>query len=70
MPAIFEALIDYEVYGQKENARVSYNNIGKDFWPQGEHADACLECGECETKCPQNIPIIQQLKYAHNILSG
>ena len=25
-------------------------------------AEACIECGECEPKCPQNIPIREQLK--------
>jgi predicted aldo/keto reductase-like oxidoreductase len=25
-------------------------------------AEACIECDECEPKCPQNIPIREQLK--------
>jgi len=31
-------------------------------------ADACIECGECEEKCPQHIPIIEQLKETHEAL--
>ena len=28
----------------------------------GHGADQCTHCGECEPKCPQKIPIIEQLK--------
>ena len=28
-------------------------------------ATKCIECGECETKCPQNIAIMQELKNCH-----
>ncbi len=31
----------------------------------GQGADACLDCGECEPKCPQAIPIAAKLKEAH-----
>jgi uncharacterized protein len=36
----------------------------------GRGADACLECGECEPKCPQTIPITEKLKEAHTYLLG
>jgi len=28
----------------------------------GKRADQCNECGECEPKCPNEIPIMKQLK--------
>jgi hypothetical protein len=31
----------------------------------GQGADVCLACGECEPKCPQTIPITEKLKEAH-----
>ena len=28
----------------------------------GESADKCIECGECEQKCPYNLPIIEEIQ--------
>jgi predicted aldo/keto reductase-like oxidoreductase len=36
----------------------------------GNDASKCVECGVCETKCPQNIKIIDQLKTVHTTLKG
>jgi len=66
---IFESLIKYQIYNQKEEAKRFYALIGKAEWVPGENATACIECGECLEKCPQKIPIIEQLKEAHQILS-
>jgi len=33
-------------------------------------ADACAECGECEDRCPYDLPIIELLRRAHALLSG
>jgi predicted aldo/keto reductase-like oxidoreductase len=35
---------------------------------RGLAADACVECGECEPRCPQDIPIPEALKNAHKLL--
>ncbi len=62
---IFYALICYKVLGAPEYAKFQYNYILR------EHkADKCIECGECEEKCPQEINIIEQLKETHRLLTG
>ena len=32
-------------------------------------ADACAECGECEDRCPYDLPIIEMLRQAHAMLT-
>ncbi|HUT82953.1 MAG TPA: aldo/keto reductase [Candidatus Bathyarchaeia archaeon] len=67
---IFRSLIMAQVYGDMERGKLYYSKIGEPDWPPGKQADACIECGECEPKCPQKIPIIDQLKKAHEILNA
>jgi predicted aldo/keto reductase-like oxidoreductase len=33
-------------------------------------ANACIECGKCEEKCPQKIKIMEQLKESHEALKA
>jgi hypothetical protein len=61
IPVCFEALINHKVYGFTEHAMRQYRAIG-DKWLKGKRADACVQCGECEAKCPQKIPIRKKLK--------
>ena len=35
---------------------------------QAVKADACVECGECESRCPYQLPIREMLKKAHEEL--
>lgn len=35
-----------------------------DIYQMHNVADSCLECGECEKKCPYRLPIRQMLKEA------
>jgi predicted aldo/keto reductase-like oxidoreductase len=53
----FRLMNYFRLYGLEEYAKRSYGWLLK----RGGAADECLECGECEPKCPQNLPIIQQL---------
>ena len=64
IPNIFELVNYYRVYGLEDYARERYAGIVK----SGKGADQCVECGECEEKCPQKIQIMEQLKEAHKTL--
>lgn len=62
IPHIFRLMNYHRVYGLTDYAKAEYaklkvegNNIGKDV-------TACIECGTCESKCPQHLEIIKQLK--------
>jgi predicted aldo/keto reductase-like oxidoreductase len=66
IPFIFQKYNEARVYGLWEPACASYQQW---LWVSGKPADACVECGECEEKCPQHIPIRRQLAEAHQALS-
>ncbi len=65
IPTIFEMYNDAAAYDAWEHARWAYNNPLK---PEAR-ADQCIECGECEEVCPQNIRIIEWLAAAHEKLA-
>lgn len=61
IPGVFYQRNLYAVYHLEDYAREAYNRmIG-----YNTSAENCIECGECEKKCPQHIPIIEQLKESH-----
>ncbi|NHJ33645.1 MAG: aldo/keto reductase [Asgard group archaeon] len=66
---ILKQLIHWEVYGW-DMAKRFYQMIGNSPIAPGKQAPACIECGDCEEKCPQGIPIIEKLKEAHEILGA
>lgn len=70
IPDIFRAYNMGRVYGLWDHARASYAGIGASQWNQGAKADACVECGDCEPKCPQQLAIRQQLAEAHGALKA
>ncbi|MGC9397086.1 MAG: aldo/keto reductase [Anaerolineae bacterium] len=69
IPHIFELYNLGQVYGLWDYAKDNYATFPDSPWIGGKQADACIECGECEEKCPQNIQIREQLKLAHAALS-
>jgi hypothetical protein len=57
----FGAMNALKVYGMEEHAKRAYANTKARELKQGSKG-VCTECGECVEKCPQKIPIIEQLK--------
>ncbi len=69
IPMVFESMIYHQVYGMKELAINKYRDIGQKPWAEGNRADACENCGACEPKCPQKIPIRKQLAECDALLA-
>lgn len=67
---IFAAMNMHRVWGLTEPAKARYARLGPNSRRGLLQADACTECGVCEEKCPQNIPIIEQLKESHEALKS
>ncbi len=65
IPRVFEFYNIAIVYNALERARQGYMR----WLREEERADRCLECGECESKCPQGICIIEWLQQADRLLS-
>lgn len=70
IPHIFKMMNYHRVYNIKDFAIKGYAEIGINPWVKGKRADACTDCGVCETKCPQKIEIRKQLKESHKALSA
>ena len=66
IPAVFRLMNLHRVWGLTDAAKQRYRRLDDD--ESGLDASACVECGQCEPKCPQKIPIIEQLKESHKAL--
>jgi predicted aldo/keto reductase-like oxidoreductase len=65
IPGIFSTYNDAMMYGDHARSRMSYDR----FMDAEKRADRCVECGQCESVCPQQIEIIDWLKKAHAFLT-
>ena len=70
IPTIFKAMNFHRVWGLTQYAYRMYRRLGPEETPGKNNALACVECGQCEEKCPQKIKIIEQLKESHEALKG
>jgi len=62
IPAILRALLYATRFNLMDRARNMYAQ-------QAVKADACIECGICEERCPYRLPIREMLKSAGEILA-
>lgn len=62
IPDVFSAYNTSSMFDARDSASAVYR-----FWTMGggHGADKCAQCGECEPKCPQHIPIAEKLEEAH-----
>jgi predicted aldo/keto reductase-like oxidoreductase len=67
---LFEIMNRHRVYGLTEHAKFAYNEVVTGTsWIKSADASKCAACGECESKCPQKLPIIKQLQETHAALA-
>jgi len=66
IPGVFSAMNTSLIYGNLAGAKGSYG------WAtmKGGKASECIACGQCESVCPQQIKIIDELKKAAEVLEG
>jgi len=65
IPGIFKSMNMINIYNNVQAAKNSYkwNTKGNNL----NGASACIECGHCESVCPQHIKIVDELKKAAEV---
>ena len=58
IPDIFAAMNKQLIFGRLDEARQSYAHETRD----GGKASDCVQCGQCEAACPQQLGIIEDLR--------
>ncbi len=61
IPGNFSYYNDFYLFSSQA-ARDTTNRLYNHFIKESEKPSSCIECGQCEDKCPQGIAIIDELK--------
>ena len=64
IPKAFSLYNEAEIFNSKAEKQQKYNKLA-----ENEQASACVECGQCEEICPQNLDIIEKLATANKYLT-
>ncbi|ERM90757.1 aldo/keto reductase [Caldanaerobacter subterraneus] len=64
IPRNFELYNEAHMYNIYEANRKAYEDLGD------ARASSCIECGNCESVCPQHLPIIEYLKEVASYFEG
>ena len=65
IPRLFSVRNHHKLFGLRDWAESRYKRIPAEVLPEN-----CNECGECETKCPNKVPVIAQLKEVAELFKG
>ena len=73
IPHNFKLYNDGAMYERENPGRMRgwYKHMLEGFdgeWLVKGRADVCIQCRECEAKCPQNIPISEIMPVVHQVL--
>ena len=60
IPDVFRALNTIRLYGEKDRAQSYYEKLTQTSGKAGD----CIQCGQCESVCPQHLSIISLLEEA------
>jgi len=63
IPRILAIYNDARMYGNEASARLYYSWIAEE-----NRADRCTHCGECEARCPQELPVMEWLEVCQRFL--
>ena len=66
LQSIFKAYNNKYIFENIEGCNEEYAKLLEDKSGQPN----CIECGQCEAECPQHLSIIEDLKNAHEDLTG
>jgi predicted aldo/keto reductase-like oxidoreductase len=66
IPDVFSAWNSAKMFGSKTGPAWAYRTFQI---ANSAGADQCSECGDCEPKCPQHLPITDALQKAHAYLT-
>ncbi|MDQ1281272.1 MAG: uncharacterized protein QG670_2537 [Thermoproteota archaeon] len=70
IPEVFRLMNINSIYGVEKWAKEQYTRL-RQGGPLGRgSAELCIQCGQCEKKCPQKISIRDDLKKAHSALTS
>lgn len=64
IPAVMGAIAQSRYWGLEGAARNAIRDM------KGAKPDACTRCGECETRCTQRLPIMEEMAFAARNLTG
>jgi predicted aldo/keto reductase-like oxidoreductase len=65
IPANFAIYNEGRMYDLADHARERYSSMKEE-----SRASACIQCQECEEKCPQHIPISEWMPVVEEVLGG
>jgi predicted aldo/keto reductase-like oxidoreductase len=66
---VFRMYINHKVWGLSAEAKNAYAGLGEGSW-NGNHPEACTDCGACTERCPQKLDVPAELRRVSAVLKN